>query len=39
MKEELLREYARLIASTGANVEKGEEVWITASLDQPEEQV
>lgn len=36
MKEELLREYARLIASTGANVEKGEEVWITASLDQPE---
>ena len=36
MKEELLRQYARLIASTGGHVVKGDEVWIEAGLDQPE---
>ena len=36
MEEKLLREYARLIAQKGGNVQKGEEVWIVAGLDQPE---
>ena len=36
MKPELLRDYARLIAQIGANVVKGDEVWISAELDQPE---
>ena len=36
MKQELLRQYAKLLANVGINVEKGEEVWITAGLDQPE---
>ena len=36
MKPELLRDYARLIAQVGANVVKGDEVWIHAELDQPE---
>ena len=36
MNEKLLRDYARLIASTGGQVVKGDEVWITAELDQPE---
>ena len=36
MKKELLQDYARLIAQMGAHVEKGEEVWIEAELDQPE---
>lgn len=36
MKKELLRKYARLIAEVGAKVNKGEEVWINAELDQPE---
>ena len=36
MDESLLRDYARLIAQIGGHVQKGEEVWITAGLDQPE---
>lgn len=36
MKKTILKEYARLIAVKGANVQKDQEVWITASLDQPE---
>ena len=36
MKKTKLKEYARLIAVKGANVQKDQEVWITASLDQPE---
>ena len=36
MEEKLLRDYARLIAQKGGHVLKGEEVWITAGLDQPE---
>ncbi len=36
MKKTVLRNYARLIAVTGAGVKKGQEVWITADLDQPE---
>ena len=36
MKKTLLRQYARLIARVGANVQKGQEVWLTAGLDQPE---
>ncbi len=36
MKKELLQDYARLIAQMGAHVEKGDEVWIDAELDQPE---
>ncbi len=36
MKEELLRDYARLIASMGGHVQKGDEVWIEAGLDQPD---
>ena len=36
MEEKLLRDYARLIAQKGGNVQKGEEVWIVANLDQPE---
>ena len=35
MKTKVLREYAKLIAQKGVNVQKGQEVWITASLDQP----
>lgn len=35
MKTKILREYARLIAQKGVNIQKGQEVWITASLDQP----
>ena len=35
MEEKLLRDYARLIAQKGGHVLKGEEVWITAGLDQP----
>ena len=34
MEEKLLRDYARLIAQKGGNVQKGEEVWIVAGLDQ-----
>lgn len=36
MQKTKLREYARLIAKKGANVQKGQVVWITASLDQPQ---
>ena len=36
MKKTVLREYARLIAVSGANVQKGQEVEIFAGLDQPE---
>ena len=36
MKKTTLRSYARLIARTGANVQKGQEVFIDAGLDQPE---
>ena len=35
MKTSTLREYAKLIAVKGVNVQKGQEVWITAQLDQP----
>ncbi len=36
MKKNILREYARLIASVGVNVQKGQQVLIYAELDQPE---
>ena len=36
MKKTILRSYAKLIAKTGVNIEKGQEVVITAGLDQPE---
>ena len=36
MKKTVLRKYANLIAKTGANVKKGDEVMIYAELDQPE---
>ena len=36
MKKTVLRNYAKLIAASGVNVQKGQEVFITASLDQPE---
>ena len=36
MKKTLLRRYARLIAQCGVNVQKGQEVFIEAGLDQPE---
>ena len=36
MKKTLLRRYARLIAECGVNVQKGQEVFIDAGLDQPE---
>ena len=36
MKKTVLREYAKLIVRTGANVQKGQEVMIYADLDQPE---
>ena len=36
MKKTILRKYAQLIAAVGANVQKGQEVFITAGLDQPE---
>ncbi len=36
MKKTVLREYARLIVRCGANVQKGQDVIITAELDQPE---
>ena len=35
MKKTVLREYARLIARVGANVQKGQTVIIHAGLDQP----
>ena len=36
MKKTILRKYANLIARCGANVQKGQEVFISAGLDQPE---
>lgn len=36
MKKTVLKQYARLIARTGANVQKGQPVVIVAGLDQPE---
>ena len=36
MKKTVLREYARLIARMGVNVQKGQDVLIYAGLDQPE---
>ena len=36
MNKKRLQKYASLIARTGANVQKGQEVFITAELDQPE---
>ena len=36
MKKTVLRSYAKLIATTGINVQKRQEVFITAELDQPE---
>ena len=36
MNKKRLKNYARLIAKAGVNVQKGQEVLITAELDQPE---
>lgn len=36
MKKTVLRKYAQLIAKCGVNVQKGQDVVITASFDQPE---
>lgn len=36
MQQELLQKYAHLIAKVGANVQKDQEVFIDAELDQPE---
>ena len=36
MKKTVLKKYARLIAECGANVQKGQEVFIVAQPDQPE---
>ncbi|MBE6975916.1 MAG: aminopeptidase [Ruminococcaceae bacterium] len=36
MKKSVLREYAKLIVRCGINVQKGQEVMVYASLDQPE---
>lgn len=36
MEEKRLRQYARLIARKGGNVQEGQEVFIQAELDQPE---
>jgi len=36
MKKTRLRSYARLIARMGCNVQKGQDVFLTASIEQPE---
>ena len=36
MQKTILKKYARLIAERGVNVQKGQEVFIAAALDQPE---
>ncbi len=36
MKKSVLKEYAKLIARTGVNIQKGQEVVIVCELDQPE---
>lgn len=35
MKKSLIRNYAKLIARVGGNIQKGQEVFITAELDDP----
>ena len=35
-RNQRIKQYAHLVAKVGLNVEKGEEVWVYASLDQPE---
>ncbi|MCQ2086830.1 MAG: aminopeptidase [Bacilli bacterium] len=34
--DQKLKDYARLLARRGVNVQKGDEVWVEASLDHPE---
>jgi len=34
--EQRLKDYARLLVKRGINVQKGDEVWVQAQLDQPE---
>ena len=34
--DQRLKDYARLLAKRGVNVQKGDEIWVEASLDQPE---
>ena len=36
MKKTVLKEYARLLACKGVNIQKGQDLVINASLDQPE---
>lgn len=36
MKKSVLRSYARLVARKGVNIQKGQEVVVSAELDQPE---
>ena len=36
MKKEVLQNYAKLLAQTGLNVQKGQKVFIAAALDQPD---
>ena len=36
MDKKYLEDYAKLIVKKGVNVQKGEEVWINAALDQPD---
>ena len=36
MNAEKIKDYARLIARVGANVQQGQDVVISAELDQPE---
>ena len=36
MKKTTLRSYAKLIARKGCNVQKGQDVFLTASIEQPE---
>lgn len=36
MKKSILREYAKLIATVGIHIQKGQEVFIAAELDQPD---
>ena len=36
MKKSLIRNYAKLIARVGGNIQKGQEVFITAEIDRPD---
>ena len=36
MDQNKLRDYARLLALKGVNVQKGDEVWVYCGLDQPD---